>query len=224
VLFASGPFPFYYGYGPGGQTGPPDILLPTLGLPLENAFEQAPPNLRVVQYRGQSILSSSPAQFEFPPGDPRLRSVNRSRLNSANRYVPLLKVLDTQGRDYGDAAGYIEFRTGAAKGGKVLYIWCSLLSGPQGSAIMADAVTWILDGTLRAPRVEAIHAPAPGQAVLAFAAKPNLLYTVEYRSLLEAGSWARLIELAAGLTNRSIRLTNTLFNIPLRFYRLAARP
>jgi hypothetical protein len=60
--------------------------------------------------------------------------------------------------------------------------------------------------------------------VLTFAAKPNLLYTVEYRSLLESGTWARLIELAASLTNRSVHLTNTLFNIPLRFYRLAVRP
>src|SRR5207247_11110346 len=82
VVLASGPFPFYYGYGPNDQPGPADPLLPALGLPIYNAFEQAPPNLSVVVSTNQSILHSVPSVFPFPPGDPRLRSDRKStRLN-----------------------------------------------------------------------------------------------------------------------------------------------
>jgi len=56
IVLATGPFPFYYGYGPSDQAGPADPLLPALGLPLSNAFEQAPPNLNVVVSTNQSIL------------------------------------------------------------------------------------------------------------------------------------------------------------------------
>ena len=80
VVLASGPFPFYYGYGPNDQPGPADPLLPSLGLPICNAFEQAPSNLSMVVTTNQSILHSVPSVFPFPPGDPRLRAVNRSQV------------------------------------------------------------------------------------------------------------------------------------------------
>jgi len=151
VVLATGPFPFYYGYGPNDQAGPSDSLLPTLGLPIENAFEQAPADLSMVVTTNQSILHSVPAVFPFPPGDPRLRAVNRSQLASANRYVPWLTVTNFAGQGYGDAACFIEFGTGPAKGGKIIYIWSTLLSGPQGQALMANAVSWITDALLLPP-------------------------------------------------------------------------
>ena len=35
VVLATGPFPFYYGYGPDDQPGPADPLLPSFGFPLQ---------------------------------------------------------------------------------------------------------------------------------------------------------------------------------------------
>ncbi|MGH7970352.1 MAG: hypothetical protein ACREIC_16640, partial [Limisphaerales bacterium] len=122
ILLPTGPFPFYYGYGPNDQAGAADPLLPALGLQIYNAFEQPPAGLSVVVSTNQSILSSVPQVFPFPPGDGRLRSINRSQLAGSHRYVPWLTVTNSAGLSYGDAACFIEFGTGAAKGGKVLYI------------------------------------------------------------------------------------------------------
>jgi hypothetical protein len=97
----------------------------------------------------QGVLHSVPSIFSFPPGDPRLRSINRSQVSSAHRYVPWLTVTNFAGQGYGDAACFIEFGSGTAKGGKVIYIWSSLLSGPQGTALMADALSWILNATFQ---------------------------------------------------------------------------
>jgi hypothetical protein len=224
VLLASEPFPFFYGDGPGGKSGPADPLLPTLGLPIEIAFETAPPDLSVQVCPGQTILKSVPSAFPFPPGDPRLRPINRSRVDAAHRYVPLLRVTNAQGFSYGEAAAFIEFRAGPAKGGKILYVWSTLLSGPQGQAIMGDVVSWILDGTLRPPRFDSIRALDSAHLVLTLMAMANLRYTLEYRDTLTAGAWSLLRDFPAALTNRTLAYTNLVSGLRSRFYRLAVRP
>lgn len=223
VLLASGPFPMFYGDGPGGFQGPADALLPPLGLPIQITFEQAPAGLRLQQYPTQSVLPSVPTSFAFPAGDPRLRSINRSALNSAHRYTPILRVSGAQGQDYGDAAGYLEFRTGSARGGKVLYIWSTLLASPEGQTIQADAVSWLLNGILRAPQIDAILSPEPGLAVLQFDALPSVNYLAESSDTLTAGSWSSLQDFLRAPTNREVRFTNTSPRSS-RFYRLLVRP
>src|SRR5207302_2921082 len=131
------------------QPGPADPFLPGLGLPIYVAFEQPPTNLSMVVSTNQGVIHFVPSVFPFPPGDQRLRPVNRSQVSSAHRYVPWITVLDPGGQTYGDAACFIEFGAGPAKRGKIIYIWSTLLSGPQGQALMADAVSWIIDATLR---------------------------------------------------------------------------
>ena len=197
VVLATGPFPFYYGYGPNDQPGPADPLLPALGLPLYNAFETAPPNLSMVITTNQSILHSVPAVFPFPPGDPRLRSVNRSQVSSAHRYIPWMTVTNFAGTGYGDAACFIQFGSGAAKGGKVLYLWSSLLSGPQGQALMADALNWIINATFRPPgvRINSITPLRSNYMALGFDAVPNLDYALQLRAALNTGvTWFPLQE------------------------------
>jgi hypothetical protein len=223
VVLASEPFPFYYGDGPADQPGPPDPLLPLLGLPIQIVFEQPPANVTVQQYPGQNVLASVPQEFAFPPGDQRLRSINRQLVSSAHRYVPLLKVVDAQGRDYGDAAGYVEFRTGPAKGGKVLYVWSTLLSGPQGQAIMADSVSWILNGALRPPHFNSIQKPIGTSVLLGFEAFPSVEYTLEFRDLLGQGGWSQLASIASESTNRDVQF-GAESSPSSRFFRLVARP
>jgi hypothetical protein len=99
VILATGPFPFYYGYGPADAAGPADPLLLTLGIPLQVNFEQPPAGIVMQRYTNQSVLLSVPAVFPFPPGDQRLRAVNRSSVNAAHRYLPLIKALVPQGTD-----------------------------------------------------------------------------------------------------------------------------
>jgi hypothetical protein len=223
IVLGTGPFPFYYGDGPADQSGAADPLLPALGLPIQNAFEQAPPNLTIVQAPNQNILPSLPQQFPFPPGDPRLRSINRGTISPAQHYVPLLTARDAQGHSYGDAAGYIEFHAGPAARGKVLYIWSTLLSGPQGNSIMADAVTWILNSNLRQPRLNSIQRPDRSHTLLSFDALPSVDYSLQSEDALVTNGWSVLQQLPSAPTNRSIQLSVEA-TLPAGFYRLIAQP
>ncbi len=225
VVLASGPFPLYYGYGPNDQAGPADPLLPALGLPIYVAFEQPPTTLSMVVSTNQSILHSVPQVFPFPTGDQRLRPVNRSQVSGANRYVPWLTVTNFAGQGYGDAACFIEFGTGPAKGGKVIYIWSTLLSSPQGPALMADAVSWIVDAVLRPPpaRFNSIYRPTSGTLAFDFDARQNLDYTVQYRSDAAPASWLLLRDFGSAPVDRHLAITNAIYT-GSRFFRLGLRP
>jgi hypothetical protein len=225
VILASGPFPFYYGYGPSDQPGPADPLLPALGMPFLT-FEQAPPGIYLRRYTNQTILHSVPDQFPFPPGDPRLRAVVGSAVNPANRYEPLLNALDPKGTNYGDPAVFLAFRTGPAKGGKVLYVWTTLLSGPQGTDIMADLVTWIVDATLRPPAtaINSVLVSNANYFALHIAAVSNLDYLIEARDSLSTGTWLSLADLGSAPTNRSLWYTNSISATSSRFYRVGVGP
>jgi len=147
VLLASGPYPLYYGDRVGAESGRATPLLPELGLPL--TVEDAPEGARIEAAAGQTILHSVPSRFAFPPGDPRVRAGQPSRYGAADRYQALLSVVDGQGRSHGDVAFYVELGSGPGQGGKVLCVWSTLLSSPQGGAIMGDAVSWVLEKALR---------------------------------------------------------------------------
>jgi hypothetical protein len=225
VILASGPFPFYYGYGPNDQAGPADPLLPTLGLPIYNAFETAPPNLSMVVSTNQGVIHSVPSVFPFPPGDQRLRPVNRSQVSASHRYVPWISVTNFAGTSYGDAACFIEFGSGPAKGGKIIYIWSTLLSGPQGQALMADAVSWIIDATLRPSpsRINSIQRLANGSVALDFDASSNLDYALQYRGSLTVGVWSLLRDFGSSPVDRVWSYTNS--TTPQSgFFRLWVRP
>ncbi|HEY5913174.1 MAG TPA: hypothetical protein VJA21_21495 [Verrucomicrobiae bacterium] len=228
VVLATGPFPFYYGYGPNDQPGAADPLLPALGLPIYNAFEQAPPSLSMVVSTNQSILHSVASIFPFPPGDPRLRPVKRSQVSPLNRYVPWLTVTNMAGTGYGDAGCWIVFGTGSASGGKILYLWSSLLSGPQGPALMADAVSWVIDATLRtpAPRFNYINRLPPNSLALNFSALPNLAYALQYTNTLtgSTGPWPLLQEFGSSPVDRSLSYTSSISAVQTRFFRIWARP
>jgi len=225
VVFATGPFPFYYGYGPNDQAGPADPLLPTYGLPFIG-FEQPPTGISMQRYTNQTILQSVPDSFAFPPGDSRLRAIDPTGVSSANRYRPLIRARLASGATYGDAALFIAFGTGPAKGGKILYVWTTLLTGPQGTAILLDTVPWIVNATLRPPPPLFTSAalPDPSHAVFQFTALSNLDYTMQVRLSLSTGSWTKLQDLLSMPTNRSVRFTNLISGTTPRFFRLVVGP
>lgn len=225
VVLATGPFPFYYGYGPADQPGPADPLLPSLGMPFQG-FEQAPPGIFMQRYPNQTILQSVPAQFAFPPGDQRLRAITGPAVSPLNRYVPFIKAVDAAGNYYGDAAVFMAFGTGLAKGGKVLYVWDTLLSGPQGQSIMADTVSWIVNAALRppAPKFDSLTIVDSTRIAFHFTATANLDYILQTRGSLATGTWSTLQDFSSAPTNRFLWVTNNATATQARFYRLAAGP
>jgi hypothetical protein len=225
VVMTSLPFPFYYGYGPADAPGPADPLLPTYGMPFQG-FETAPAGIYMQRNTNQAILQSVPAVFPFPPGDQRLRAITGSGVSAANRYIPMITALGPGSVNYGDAAVFIAFGTGPAKGGKILYVWSTLLAGPQGQAIMGDLIRWMVDATLRPPqpRFNSIQVPDNLHAVFNFAALSNLDYIAQYRNSLGAGNWLLVRDFASAPTNRSIWFTNSTGGVDSRFYRLTVGP
>jgi hypothetical protein len=225
VILATGPFPFYYGYGPNDQPGPADPLLPTYGLPFVG-FEQPPAGMYMQRYANQTILHSVPVAFPFPPGDSRLRAIDGNSVSRLNRYQPLIRAVYALGTYYGDAAAFIAFGTGPANGGKILYVWSSLLSGPQGQAILIDTMSWIVNAVLRPPQptITSILLPDMTHVAFQFTAQSNLNYVVQNRNTLGAGDWTTLQDLSSASTNRFIWFTNSVSGSGTRFYRLRVGP
>jgi len=141
LLLSPGPFPMYYANGPGFHRAEP--LTDRLGIPIYNAIETAPQDkLTVKMTPDQSFLPGLPPAFPYPPGDPRLRSIDRSRLPAGSRYTPICTIVGESGQNYGDAGGLVELPGGQ---GRILYLWGGLLRDPtHGSAITQAAVRFLI--------------------------------------------------------------------------------
>lgn len=117
VLLGSGPWPMFYATGGGGRRG--EALTGKLGLPLSMAVEGMPSEKLTIKINTQqNIIRCKNAQFGYPEGDGRLRAILRNRIPKEAKYTPIATVVGESGKDYGDAAGLIEF----PNGGRVLYI------------------------------------------------------------------------------------------------------
>jgi hypothetical protein len=57
------------------------------------------------------------------------------------------------------------------------------------------------------------------EAVLQFEAVSNRSYTLDYRNVLESGTWTNLFAVPSATNNRTIRLTNSV-TAPTRLYRV----
>ena len=117
VILASQPWPLYYATGPGFRRAEP--LTERLGLPLGMALEGAPAERLTVRWdAGQSLVKLAATDFPYPEGDPRLRTIDRTRIPRGAKYTPVARVVGASGKDYGDAAGLIEW----PGGGRILYV------------------------------------------------------------------------------------------------------
>jgi hypothetical protein len=139
--------------------------------------------------------------------------------------VPWITALDPGGVSYGDAACFIEFGTGPAKSGKIIYIWSTLLSGPRGQSLMADAVSWIVDAVIPPPSANINPIGWSNSAlVLAFQAHSNLDYSLQFRGNLNAGAWSLLKDFGSSPADRSLFYTNPISGSQAGFFRLSLRP
>ena len=117
-----GPWPFHYDDSRKGT--PPLCITDSLGLGVDNGFEDPPAGVDLNFYVNKSALSGLPPVAEFPAdGDQRFRPASRLRVPSADYYLPLVQLWGDQSHFYGDAAAYIEHRSEPLWPGKSVYVW-----------------------------------------------------------------------------------------------------
>lgn len=140
VILPTQPWPFYYANDPGGHH--PEPLTEKLGLPLFMAIEAAPDESLAVRVSpAQSLVKAQQAEFAFPQGDPRLRSIEGSRLPGGAKYTPIATVFGQSGKSYGDAAGLVEL----PGGGRILYVTFNLTRDSEhGPAFCEGALRFVL--------------------------------------------------------------------------------
>jgi hypothetical protein len=142
VIIGTGPWPFYYATGPGFKRAEP--LTARLGLPLVMAVESPAPEELLVRVCVQALVETSRDEFPYPPGDSRLRTIDRRRLPARAVYTAIAQVVGKSGKEYGDAAGVVELPARGGARGSVLYIAHSLLADPiEGPAFLAGALRFV---------------------------------------------------------------------------------
>ncbi|MBI5383614.1 MAG: hypothetical protein HZA90_02895 [Verrucomicrobia bacterium] len=157
LVLPCGPFPLYY-----NERFQPANGLGLLGLNLgAGSFEKAPPGLKLTfrANTNQTALRWPATEFPFPSvfeADQRWRP-SRAPAAAEARYTPLVTLFDDRGGNHGEGAAVIEFVQGPLRGGRVLYVWLSLLADRESRMrVVPDALRWALTGR-SAPATTQLH-------------------------------------------------------------------
>jgi len=127
MVLATGPFPFYY-----NDRKEAVASAAKFGLPIEGGapgtptkgWEKPPAGVRLALKTVNNPALGLMASVPFPTaGDLRWRPCVASGLAEGDVYTPLVKLVDDQGRDYGDGIAYIEHRASPPRNGKLIYAW-----------------------------------------------------------------------------------------------------
>ncbi len=140
--------PFYYGFIPGRRQWQTissgekimaalgfDVILPGEFCPQAQAFELPENNktglfFHLIEFNNQTStdsleikLSNLPQQLEFPPSaDSRFRPVIQGNVQSDDRFLPVYKLVDSNGRDYGPALAIIKRKLPTGKSQLCTYV------------------------------------------------------------------------------------------------------
>jgi hypothetical protein len=118
----SSPWPLHYDDSRKGV--PPLCITDSLGLGVDNGFDQPPAGTELKFYVNKSALSGLPPTASFPTsGDLRFRPASRSRVPYNDYYLPLVQLWDAQMHFQGDAAVYIQHNAVPLLPGKCIYVW-----------------------------------------------------------------------------------------------------
>lgn len=118
----NGPWPFHYDDSRKGA--PPLCITDSLGLGVDNGFENPPAGMDLKFYANKGALSGLPATAAYPTeGDLRFRPANKLRVPHTDYYLPLVQLWGNQTQFYGDAAVYVEHRSEPLWPGKSIYVW-----------------------------------------------------------------------------------------------------
>ena len=135
LAFSPQPFPFYY-----NEKGEAVVAARTFGIPIAGSgafgrqdtvgtdavkgWESPPPGVKLRFRVETDELSGLPKTTPFPTsGDLRWRPCTPAGVAPGDLYVPLARLVDTDGTHYGDGIAYIEYRESEPKGGKAVYVW-----------------------------------------------------------------------------------------------------
>lgn len=157
LVLPSGPMPLFY-----NQAGQPVSGFAVVGLNLgAGAFENPPPQLKP-SFRvatNQDVLRWPPIELPFPgawEADQRWRP-SRAPGGAETRYTPLATLRDDRGGNHGDGAALLEFTNGPLRGGRVLYVWASLLADEnRRAAAVPHLLRWAFAGRAP-PRATQMH-------------------------------------------------------------------
>lgn len=135
ISMSAGPYPFYY-----DERNAPAVSAGRLGFPIGasgpeaervRGWESPPASVKLHFELDGRALKGLPSQVPFPThGDGRWRPASRSSpagIAQEDVYVPLARLLDSEGRFYGDGIVYVEHRASRPRGGKNLYVWMRFL-------------------------------------------------------------------------------------------------
>jgi hypothetical protein len=151
LVLPSGPFPMFY-----SQQGKPANGAAAIGLNIgAGSFETPPAGLRLTfrSNTNQVVFGWPETAIGFPAADEADQRWRPSRPpgNAAIRYTPWVTLFDEKGGNHGDAAALLEFAEGPLRGGRVVYVWFSLLPAEERRATaLRELFRWALAG--RPPR------------------------------------------------------------------------
>lgn len=134
VCLSPMPFPFYY-----NEQGKPVANAATFGIPISGsgAFDredslagsrargwEKPPAVPLAFRIDREALPSLAATAAFPAtGDLRWRPCVRHGLAPEDVYLPLARLVDEDGNEYGDGIAYVQRQRTEPVNGKALYVW-----------------------------------------------------------------------------------------------------
>jgi hypothetical protein len=77
------------------------------------------------------------AQLPFPEGgDRRWRPMLAALAPATHDYTPLITLIDSTGRSWGEGAAIVRYRAGELKGATLAYVWFRLLEMPQAPVLL----------------------------------------------------------------------------------------
>lgn len=138
VYLSYEPWPMYYEIVKGDWTDDENIFIEDLEV-FFTSFEEPDGSLLMKFNKNQDIIKGLPEKIKFPEsGDLRLRAIDAYNITYNAKLTSILTVID-----HGDAIGYIEFVDGRYKGGKILYVWSTLLNQDYGEKILSEVFKYI---------------------------------------------------------------------------------
>jgi len=133
VCMTDGVFPFYYpGEGKAAAA---------LGVPAGMEFEELKDSARASFAVDTKRLNGLPAGIRLKKKPDGWRPARPELPGKLDTYLPLIRLVDDGGKYYGDAAAYVEYKSGELEGARVLYLWANTVQ-----QIEADDLYYALFG------------------------------------------------------------------------------
>lgn len=110
-----------------------------------------------VSEAGRKLFPSLPERFPFPhAGDLRFRPASGHNLGEGVEFTAVAEAIGASGRNYGAGICLVDHKGGTLAGGRVVYLWGTLVQGEIGQSLIIDSL-----------RLAAQHARLGGEAVRA---------------------------------------------------------